>query len=68
MWKYIILAIIALFVIVCNVYTAYHYSSKEMHKSFIEGQCLVGKISANAFYSFAWFLKGLRFAILSTVK
>lgn len=68
MWTYVIVAIIALFVVVCNVYTAYHYSSKEMRKSFVEGQCLVGKISANAFYSLAWALKGLRFAVLSTVK
>lgn len=43
-------------------------TAKEMKTRFIDGQCIVGKIAANAFYNIAWLLKGLKFIIINTVK
>lgn len=43
-------------------------TAKEMKTRFIDGQCIVGKIAANAFYGIAWLLKGLKFIIINTVK
>lgn len=52
----------------CNLVTAKIMSAKEMAEDFIKDQCLVGRICANIFYAPAWFLKGLRAAILFMVK
>ena len=63
-----------LFIVVLCAYLAFNIlvakcmSAKEMQHKFVDGQCIVGKIAANAFYSIAWLLKGLRFIILNTVK
>ena len=46
-----------------NVYVASEMSAKAMHREFVDGQCLVGKICANIFYSPAWALKFLKAAI-----
>lgn len=51
-----------------NILVAKFLTVKEMQSKFVDGQCIVGKIVANAFYSVAWLLKGLRFIILNTVK
>ena len=64
----IILIFVFLFVLSCNIITAKFYSAKEMHDDFISGQCLVGKIAANIFYAPAWFLKGLRFIVILSIK
>lgn len=51
-----------------NVVTSKLLSAKEMKESYINGQCVVGKICANIFYAPAWFLKGLRCIVLALVK
>lgn len=62
-----IIAIICLY-IAFNIVTSKMLTAKEMKSRFIDGQCIVGKIAANAFYGIAWLLKGLRFIIINTVK
>lgn len=54
--------------VACNLVTAKLFSAKEMKRNFVDGQCIVGKIFANAFYAPAWAMKILRFVILTTVK
>lgn len=51
-----------------NIITAKYYSAEEMRKSFVDGQCVVGKVSANLFYLPAWVLKGLRFLVVGVIK
>lgn len=51
-----------------NLITAKRMSAKHMHKEFIEGQCVVGKICANIFYAPAWLLKGVRALVLATIR
>lgn len=51
-----------------NIFTIKMMSAEQMHKEFIAGQCLVGKICANIFYAPAWFFKGLRFVVLVAIK
>lgn len=63
---FIVLAIWIVFLI--NLETAFHFSAREMKNKFIDGQCMVGKICANLFYMPAWFLKGIRFIVVSLVK
>lgn len=64
---------ILIFVVLCaylvfNIVTSKMLTAKEMKSRFIDGQCIIGKIAANAFYSIAWLLKGLKFIIINTVK
>ena len=61
-------AVAMLFWVVCNIITAKKFSAEEMRKIFICGQCLVGKICANIFYSLAWLLKLIRVAVITLVK
>ncbi len=65
--KILTISIICLY-IAFNIVTSKMLTAKEMKSRFIDGQCIVGKITANAFYSVAWLLKGLRFIIINTVK
>ncbi len=51
-----------------NLYTAGSLTAREMRRRFIDGQCFVGMVFANAFYAPAWFLKGLRFLAVRTIK
>jgi len=51
-----------------NVLTSKLMTAKEMKHSFIDGQCIVGKILTNIFYAPAWLLKGIRFLVLVLVK
>lgn len=44
------------------------FSIREMKHRFIDGQCVVGKIATNIFYSPAWLLKVLKFVITKTIK
>lgn len=63
----LIITIICLY-IVFNIVTSKMLTAKEMKSRFIDGQCIIGKIAANAFYSIAWLLKGLKFIVINTVK
>ena len=40
-----------------NGYVAHTMSAAEMRDEFVTGQCTVGLIFANVFYSLAWLLK-----------
>lgn len=64
----IFVVVVAIIYFAINLLTAKLMSAKDMKESFIHGQCFVGLICANIFYAPAWFLKGIRFAILSAVK
>ena len=64
---------IAVFVLVViyisiNVVTAKKMNIQEMQDTFINGQCFVGMVFANVFYSPAWFLKAVRKLVLRTIK
>ena len=50
-----------------NFYVAFSMSSKDMKSDFIDNQILVGKIISNIFFIPAWFMKCLRFVILTTI-
>ena len=63
-----ILIIIICLYLAFNIVTSKMLTAKEMKTRFIDGQCIVGKIAANAFYNIAWLLKGLKFIIINTVK
>ncbi len=65
--KILIIAFICLY-IVFNIVTSKLLTAKEMKNKFIDGQCVVGRIAANAFYGFAWLLKGIKFVVVKTVK
>lgn len=66
MIKVLQIAVIAAWVIV-NFITAYAMTAKKMKEKFVDGQCLVGRVCANAFYSVAWFLKAIKAAVLLTI-
>lgn len=65
--KIFIIALICLY-LAFNFATSKMFTAKEMKTRFIDGQCVVGKIAANIFYSVAWLLKGIEIVILATVK
>ena len=64
----IILIVVAFIYGAFNVLTAKLMTAKEMKHSFIDGQCVVGKVFANIFYSPAWVLKGIRFVVVAAIK
>lgn len=66
MIKVLQIVVIAAWLII-NFVTAYAMTAKKMKEEFVDGQCLVGKICANAFYAVAWALKGIRAAVLLMV-
>lgn len=66
MIKVLQIVVIAAWLIV-NFVTAYAMTAKRMKEEFVDGQCLVGKICANAFYSVAWTLKAVKAAVLLTI-
>lgn len=53
----VVVILILVFWLFCNVAVVRSMSKDEMYEEFVEDQCLVGKICANAFYSLAWLLK-----------
>ena len=66
---WVIIGIFAVLVwIAANAFATKFMTAKQMCDDFINGQCLVGKICANAFYAPAWVLKGFRFLVLCTIK
>lgn len=67
MWLSVLGWVIFAIYLIFNFITAMLYNVDEMKRNFIKGQCIVGMIFANAFYAPAWFLKGLRYAILNIV-
>lgn len=64
----VLIAILIIAYIFVNVITSNMMSAKEMHREFVCGQCMVGKICANIFYAPAWALKGIRAFVLATIK
>lgn len=64
----IMLIVIACIYVAFNLLTAKLMSAKEMRKSFIDGQCTVGRVFANIFYAPAWFLKAIRFVVIAAIK
>lgn len=65
--KILFIALVCLYATI-NIVTAKVMNAKEMKEEFITGQCLVGKIAANIFYSPAWLLKALKVIIWFMVK
>lgn len=65
-FKVIFIALACIYSVI-NLLTAKLMSAREMQRSFINGQCLVGKILANIFYAPAWFLKALRLAVIAAI-
>lgn len=59
--------IVAIAYVVFNFITAKKMTAIEMKENFIDGQCVVGKIFANIFYSPAWLLKGIKAAVIATI-
>ena len=64
---------IAIIIILCvyvafNIVTSKMIPAAEMKHRYIDGQCVVGKIAANIFYSPAWLLKGLKIGVNFLVK
>lgn len=51
-----------------NLVTAKMWSAKDMKRDFIDGQCFVGKVLANIFYAPAWFLKGIKYIVVTFIK
>lgn len=64
----IILVLLITLYFVLNFITAKLYDIREMKQAFIDGQCTVGMVCTNAFYSPAWALKLLRFVVLMLIK
>lgn len=64
----IILIVIAFIYVVFNFITAKLMNAKEMKHEFVDGQCTVGRVFSNIFYAPAWFLKAIRFIVVSTIK
>ena len=48
---------------IVNGYVAHTMSAAEMRDEFVTGQCTVGRIFANVFYSPAWLLKVVKILI-----
>ena len=48
---------------IVNGYVAHTMSAVEMRDEFVTGQCTVGRIVANVFYSPAWLLKVVKVLI-----
>ena len=51
------------FWVIANGYVAHTMSAAEMRDEFVTGQCNVGRIFANVFYSLAWLLKVVKVSI-----
>lgn len=67
-WFRAIEALVLIVYIAINLVVAKKMTAKNMYYSFIDGQCIVGMICANIFYTPAWFLKGIKFVVLTTIK
>ena len=67
MWIKIILIVLACIYLAFNILVSKLYTAKEMKAVYIDGQCMVGKIFANIFYTPSWVLKGLKSAIIFLV-
>ena len=64
----IILVLTLVFYTVSNLAVANKMSVKQMRSELIEGQCTIGMVCANIFYSPAWFLKVLKAVVVLTIK
>ena len=63
-----VIIVAAIIYAIINGLTAKLWNAEEMKRDFIDGQCAVGKVFANIFYAPAWFLKGVRFVIVHSIK
>lgn len=61
-WLIVFWLLVAFWVTV-NGYVAHTMSADEMRNEFVTGQCNVGRIFANAFYSLAWLFKFIKILI-----
>lgn len=68
MWIKVIETVVLIVCIAINLVVAKKMTAREMYEDFINGQCTVGMICANIFYALAWFLKGIKFVVLTTIK
>ena len=59
----IVLWVFIAFWVIANGYVAHTMSATEMRDEFVTGQCNVGRIFANVFYSLAWLLKVVKVLI-----
>lgn len=59
----IVFWLLVAFWVTANGYVAHTMSADEMCNEFVTGQCNVGRIFANAFYSLAWLLKFIKILI-----
>jgi hypothetical protein len=53
----IVATLVVVFWVVCNVYVAKNYTTKEMYEDLVVEQSKVGRVLACGFYSLAWFWK-----------
>lgn len=67
MWIKILEIVLVCVYLAFNILTAKLMSAKCMKHSFIDGQCMVGKICANIFYAPAWLLKGIKAVVLAAI-
>lgn len=65
--KVLLITLLGLYLIF-NCIVARLLGARGMKKRFIDGQCVVGKIATNIFYSPAWFLKGVKFVVVKLIK
>lgn len=59
----IVFWLLVAFWVIANGYVAHTMSAADMHDEFVAGQCNVGCIFANVFYSLAWLLKVVKILI-----
>lgn len=67
MWMKVLEIIMICVYLAINFLTSKVMTAKSMKKSFIDGQCFVGKICANIFYAPAWLLKGIKIAVVQAI-
>lgn len=65
--KVLLITLLGLYLIF-NCIVARLLGARGMKKRFIDGQCIIGRIAANIFYSPAWFLKGVKFVVVKLIK
>lgn len=49
--------------LVSNLFVTFTMSAKTMREEFVDNQCFIGKVAANAYYCLAWFFKLLKLLV-----
>lgn len=52
----------------CNILATILFTPKQMKHMYIDRQCFIGKVFANAFYSLAWGAKLFKFVVTEIVR